>query len=146
MVQKIPGTDEIDVTKLNPNDPEVYGNFNLLRMLPVDQQVIGIINRAQAGQSVGNETMNMEAILAGAGYQVTIDGQFSAEEQAALQHFEDQLNDKHFKEAGIELIKMVIGDNPVMPLTGPSGTTAAHTTPTQTAAAKMFMKLISDPM
>jgi len=150
MVQKIPGTDQIDLTKLDPNDPEVYNNLNLLSLLPIDLQVMGLINRVQSGQSTGNETMDLEAMLIKAGYDATIDGQFSTNEQAMLQHFEDTLKDKNFKEAGMELIKMVLGTVegaiPVLPNSGPSGTQAKQVTPTQIAATKVFMKLLSDPM
>ncbi len=151
MVQKIPGTNDIDLTKLNPNDPEVYNNPNLLRMLPVDMQVICMINRVQSGQSTGNETMDIEAMLIKAGYDVTVDGQFSANEQAALQHFEDSLKDKNFKEAGMELIKMILGTAegaiPVLPASGPAaGSEAKHITSAQRAAAKVFATLLADPM
>jgi len=101
MVETLAGTQEIDVDKLDPNDPKVFADPNLLRLLPPTQQMIGIINLAQSGQIVnGNETMTLEAILAGAGYDVDIDGQFSPAEMAALQNFEDKLNDRQFKEAG----------------------------------------------
>lgn len=146
-------SNEIDFAKLDPNNPEVYSNPNLRRMLPPTLQMIAIINLAQSGQIVnGNETMTLEAILAGAGYQVSIDGQFSPAEMAALQNFEDKLNDKHFKEAGAELLKMVLGtdalDNPSFPTFGTEVTAhdAAMQTPSpaQTAAAKILMKLIPE--
>ena len=94
--------------------------------------------------------MTLEAILAGAGYNVVIDGSFSAAEQAALQNFEDRLNDKQFMEAGKELLGMILGTdeggNPLLPA---FGQLAAHTTPApspvQSAAVKMLLKLMPDP-
>lgn len=148
----------IDVSKLDPNDPDVYGNPNILRLLPPTEQMIGIINLAQSGQMVGgNQVMTLEAILAGTGYQIDIDGHFSSEELAALQNFEDKLNDKHFKEAGEELLKMVLGtthdDKPAFPTFGSLGqlqdtlTSAQNDlqnalSPAQTAAAKILMKIV----
>lgn len=150
-------TQDIDVSKLDPNDPEVYANPERLRMLPPTLQMIGIINLAQSGQMVaGNEVMTLEAILAGAGYQIDIDGHFSTEELAALQNFEDKLNDKQFKEAGEELLKMVLGttteDKPAFPLFRGLGAMLGFGSPApepdnapdvaQTAAAKVLMKLM----
>lgn len=158
MVETLAGTQEIDVDKLDPNDPKVFADPNLLRLLPPTQQMIGIINLAQSGQIVnGNETMTLEAILAGAGYDVDIDGQFSPAEMAALQNFEDKLNDRQFKEAGEELLRMVTntqeGQIPLLPsfgLLGPVLSPTAPTqdnapnepTPAQTAAAKILMKMM----
>lgn len=141
------------IEELNPNDPKVYADPEKLRLLPPHLQMIGIINLAQSGKMVGSEVMTLEAILAGAGYQVTMDGQFSAEEQAALQNFEDKLNDKNFKEAATELINMVVGSDqegkPLLPVFGQSQTISKPDassdqvfTPAQTAAAKMMMKLV----
>ncbi len=149
MVQKIPGTNDIDLTKLNPEDPEVYTNVNLLRLLPPDLQIKCIINLAQSGQMpFGSETIKLEALLAGAGYNVKIDGQMSGEELAALQHFEDKLKDKNFKAAAVELIGMAMGVAGIKSLLPDKDASKPKpsVTSAQTAAAKVFMKLLSDPM
>ncbi len=145
----------IDVDSLDPDDPKVYANPDLLRMLPPTQQMIGIINLAQSGQIVaGDQTMTLEAILAGAGYQVSIDGQLSAEEMAALQNFEDKLNDKQFNEAGKELIGMILGTDesgkPLFPVFSPASAiadaVAPDLNPAQTAAFKVMKKVMGfDP-
>lgn len=148
---------DIDASKLDPNDPKVFSDPQLRNLLEPTQRMIAIINLAQSGQIVGgSETMTLEAILAGAGYQVDIDGHFSAAELAALQNFEDKLNDKQFKEAGEELLKMVLGttveDKPAFPLFKGLGAMLGFGAPdqkpdndpgvAQSAAAKVLMKLM----
>lgn len=90
---------------LNPNDPAVYTDPEKVRLLDPREQMIATINMAKTGQMVGGDQIRtLEAILAGAGYQMTLDGQLSAEEQAALTHFKEKLEDKQFKETAKDLL------------------------------------------
>jgi hypothetical protein len=140
---------KIDV--LNPNDPKVYTDPQKVRLLSPEQQMVAIINLAKTGQIVrGNEVLTLEAILRDAGYQANMDGQLSAEEVAAMEHFKEQLEDKHFKEAAVTLSEMVLGAASaaaVVDLITPDAPTAGlspQSGPAQRAAAKVLKNLF-DP-
>lgn len=93
---------------LDPNDPKVYTNPDKIRLLDQREQMIANVNRAKNGLMVGGDQVRtMEAILEGAGYRVTHDGQFSADELQALQDFKDKLEDKAFKETAITLLTTI---------------------------------------
>jgi hypothetical protein len=95
---------------LDPNSPDVFTNPDRVRLMDPADQMIATINLAQTGQLVGGDNIRtLEAILAGAGYQMVLDGQLSADEQAALKNFKDKLEDKDFKETANELLGMLIG-------------------------------------
>lgn len=95
---------------LNPNDPSVYTNPDKVRLLDPREQMIATINLAKTGQLVGGDQVRtLEAILAGAGYNMTLDGQLSAEEQAAIKHFKEKLEDKQFKETAKDLLATIAG-------------------------------------
>ena len=60
------------------------------------------------GQIVnGDPILTLEAILSAAGYEMTLDGQLSAEEQLFLQNFKDKLEDKDFRETANELLEVI---------------------------------------
>lgn len=137
---------------LDPNDPKVFTDPNKVRLLPLTEQMIATINMAQTGQIVnGDPILTLEAILRAAGYDMTMDGQLSAEEQLFLQNFKDKLQDKEFKETAEELLK-IIADNPgekiisiiqtaKAPELGNSFGSAAR----NNAIKQLAAKLISDP-
>ena len=93
---------------LDPNDPKVYTDPDKVRLLSLPEQMIATINMAQTGQIVnGDPILTLEAILSAAGYEMTLDGQLSAEEQLFLQNFKDKLEDKDFRETANELLKVI---------------------------------------
>ena len=93
---------------LDPNDPKVYTDPDKVRLLSLPEQMIASINMAQTGQIVnGDPILTLEAILSAAGYEMTLDGQLSAEEQLFLQNFKDKLEDKDFRETANELLKVI---------------------------------------
>ncbi len=93
---------------LNPNAPKVYTDPEKVRMLSDADQMVAIINLAKTGQVVqGNEVLTMEAMLREAGYPADMNGQFSAEEMAYLEHLKDQMEDKELKDAANELARMM---------------------------------------
>jgi hypothetical protein len=142
-----------DIVKdLDPNDPDVYTDPNKVRLLPLAEQMIATINMAQTGQIVnGDPILTLEAILRAAGYDMTMDGQLSAEEQLFLKNFKDKLEDKEFNQTAEELLK-VIFENPAQkivsiietakaPELGNSFGNAARTQ----AIKQLAAKLVSDP-
>lgn len=109
-MSKLRSPDDLQKEALSPNDPDVYTNPEKVRLLDPREQMIATINMARTGQMVQNDQVRtMEAILAGAGYNVKMDGQFSAEEMAAMKHFKDKLEDKNFKETGLTLLSTIAG-------------------------------------
>lgn len=140
------------VQELDPNDPKVFTDPNKVRLLSLPQQMIATINMAQTGQIVnGDPILTLEAILSAAGYNMTMDGQLSGEEQLFLKNFKDKLEDKEFKQTAEELLK-VIFDNPAQkivsiietakaPELGNSFGNAARAQ----AIKQLAAKLISDP-
>lgn len=96
--------------KLNPNNPDVFTNPDMVRQLDLADQMIATINLAKTGQLVGGDNIRtLEAIMAGAGYNMVIDGQWSGEELAALEQFKSKLEDREFKETASELLGMIVG-------------------------------------
>ena len=131
---------------LNPNDPDVYADPEKVRQLPPSDQMIAIINLAKTGQVVqGNEVLTMEAMLREAGYPSNMDGQFSAEEMAAMQHLKDQMEDKQFKDAAntlADMIKDAVCDKAIDALITPDHLQNYGMTPQQSAAVKFVAKLV----
>lgn len=92
--------------ELNPNDPKVYTDPNMISLLDPREQMIAFINLAQTGQLVqGNPTLTIEYMLEGAGYNMVPDGQLSGDELAALEDFKRKLNDDGFKETALQFFK-----------------------------------------
>ena len=136
----------------DPNDPYIYTNPDKVRLLTLSDQMIATINMALTGQIVnGDPILTLEAILSAAGYEMTLDGQLTAEEQTFLQNFKEKLEDKDFKETANELLKvifenpaekiMTILDTAKAPEMGKSFGNAARTQ----AIKQLAAKLISDP-
>lgn len=97
-------------TQLDPNNPDIFTNPDMVRQLDLADQMIATINLAKTGQLVGGDNIRtLEAIMAGAGYQMVLDGQLSGEEQAALEQFKRKLEDADFKETANELLGMIVG-------------------------------------
>lgn len=97
-------------SQLDPNNPDIFTNPDMVRQPDLADQMIATINLAKTGQLVGGDNIRtLEAIMAGAGYQMVLDGQLSSEEQAALQQFKDKLEDKAFKNTAIELLGAIVG-------------------------------------
>lgn len=95
---------------LDPNNPDVFTNPDMVRQLDLADQMIATINLAKTGQLVGGDNIRtLEAIMAGAGYPMVLDGQLSGEEQAALEQFKRKLEDADFKETAKELLGMIVG-------------------------------------
>lgn len=142
-----------DIAKdLDPNDPDVFTNPEKVRLLPLSEQMIATINMAQTGQIVnGDPILTLEAILSAAGYEMTMDGHLSAEEQLFLQNFKDKLEDKDFKETANELLKIIL-DNPSEKIVSIIGTAKAPelgdsfgNAARANAIKQLVSKLISDP-
>lgn len=138
---------------LDPNDPDVYTRPDKVRLLPLSEQMIATINMAMTGQIVnGDPILTLEAILKEAGYEMTLDGHLSAEEQLFLQNFKEKLEDKDFKQTAEELFK-IIADNPGEKIIGILDTARAPDLSANfgPAAARakaikqLAAKLISDP-
>lgn len=97
-------------TQLDPNNPDIFTDPDMVRQLDLADQMIATINLAKTGQLVGGDNIRtLEAIMAGAGYQMVLDGQLSGEEQAALEQFKRKLEDADFKETANELLGMIVG-------------------------------------
>lgn len=97
-------------TQLDPNNPDIFTNPDMVRQLDLADQMIATINLAKTGQLVGGDNIRtLEAIMAGAGYQMVLDGQLSGEEQAALEQFKRKLEDADFKETANELLGIIVG-------------------------------------
>lgn len=104
--------DSMTAKPLDPNDPDVYTKPDKVRLLSLPEQMIATINMAMTGQIVnGDPILTLEAILEAAGYQMTLDGHLTSQEQLFLQNFKDKLEDKEFKQTAEELLK-IIADNP----------------------------------
>ena len=136
---------------LDPNDPEVYTDPEKVRLLDPTDQMVATINMALTGQIVnGDPVLTLEAIMEAAGYDMTLDGHLSAEEQKFLEDFKRKLEDKDFKETAAELLKIIaettekdvasIIETASAPnLTGEFGTAARN------KAIRKILQLISDP-
>lgn len=139
------------MTDLDPNDPKVYTDPNKVRLLGLPEQMIATINMAKTGQIVnGDPILTLEAILKAAGYDMTLDGHLSGEEQLFLQNFKDKLEDKEFKETATELLKVIL-DNPsekivsILETARAPDLAANFGDATRTKAIRRLAQLISDP-
>ncbi len=88
-------TDGVCDTPLNPRDPKVFGNQELIKTLSPANQIIATIERAQHGMEVSaSGNFGVECMLIRAGVEgVNADGVLSGRELEALKRLEEERND-----------------------------------------------------